>query len=193
MRVDVDAFDALYRGTDDPWSFATSDYELSRYRSVIEHLSRDRYERCFEPGCSIGVLTRMLAERVADVVACETSPAAIAAAATRTVDLPQVDLHLATIPEWWPEGAFDLIVLSEIGYYWDREGLDGVLDRVLSSVDPTGCDLLAVHWTGHSEDHLLAGDEVHEVIARRFGEPEVSTRRIGEGQQGYVLERWSVT
>ena len=121
MRVDVDAFDALYRGTDDPWSFATSDYELSRYRSVIEHLSRDRYERCFEPGCSIGVLTRMLAERVADVVACETSPAAIAAAATRTVDLPQVDLHLATIPEWWPEGAFDLIVLSEIGYYWDRE------------------------------------------------------------------------
>jgi trans-aconitate methyltransferase len=193
MRVDIDAFDALYRDADDPWSFATSEYELSRYRSVIENLSRERYERCFEPGCSIGVLTQMLAERVAEVVACEASPTAISAAAIRTVDLAGVDLHLATIPEWWPVGSFDLIVLSEIGYYWDREGLGDVLDRVVSSADPTGCELLAVHWTGHSDDHLLTGDEVHEVIAQRFGEPQVSTRRVGDAQHGYVLERWSVS
>ncbi len=191
MRVDVEAFDALYRHAGDPWSFATSEYELSRYRSVIEHLSHERYDRCFEPGCSIGVLTSMLAERATNVVACDASPTALAAATTRTSGQPGVDLHLGAIPEWWPEGSFDLIVLSEIGYYWDRDGLDDVLGRVTSSADVSGCELIAVHWTGHSDDHLLTGDEVHEALARRFGRPEVSTRREGHEQQGYVLERWS--
>ena len=51
MRVDPATFEALYARTDDPWSFATSDYELGRYRATLDLIGAS-YQRAFEPGCS---------------------------------------------------------------------------------------------------------------------------------------------
>jgi Nodulation protein S (NodS) len=55
------SFEAKYRHSPDPWQFAASPYEQRRYAAILRSLSRARYSRAFEPGCSVGVLTAALA------------------------------------------------------------------------------------------------------------------------------------
>lgn len=187
MRVDLDSFDEMYRGGADPWNFVGSDYERERYRRTMRSLGRTRYQRCLEPGCSIGVLTEMLADRCDEVVACDTSAAAIETARRRLDGRTNVELFAASLPEWWPRGRFDLIVLSEFGYYWDADGLVPLVDRLVDTLEPGG-ELLAVHWLGHSDDHLLPGTSVHRILAARLGPSELRHEEIGK----YLLERWTV-
>ena len=74
-----------------------------------------------------------------------------------------VEFDVGTVPQQWPTGTFDLIVLSEIGYYVDREGVARLRDRALDSLDAGGT-LVAVHWLGSSPDHVLHGDAVHDAL-----------------------------
>ena len=37
--------------------------------------------------------------------------------------IDNVELAVGVVPAQWPSGRFDLVVLSEIGYYFDRRGL----------------------------------------------------------------------
>ena len=60
---DAEHFRRLYARSADPWAFRTSAYEKEKYRQTIAALGERRFRSGFEPGCSIGVLTRMLAER----------------------------------------------------------------------------------------------------------------------------------
>src|ERR1700674_5851731 len=56
-----DYFERLYAIEADPWRFASSNYERAKYKATLDTLKDDRYEAVFEVGCSIGILTRMLA------------------------------------------------------------------------------------------------------------------------------------
>ena len=60
---DAEHFRRLYARSADPWGFRTSGYEQEKYRRTIATLGERRFRSGFEPGCSIGVLTRMLATR----------------------------------------------------------------------------------------------------------------------------------
>ena len=186
MRVPLDPFDRMYRDGADPWDFSGSDYEQARYEHTMRSLGRARYLRCFEPGCSIGVLTGLLAERCDRVVACDASVGAIETARTRLAGRSNVELHAAAVPEWWPNGLFDLIVLSEFGYYWDVEGLGLLIDRLFDSLAPGG-ELIAVHWLGESTDHLLHGTDVHQLLRARLGDSDLRHEETDK----YLLERWS--
>jgi hypothetical protein len=48
-------------------------------------------------------------------------------------------------PGEWPEESFDLIMLSEIRYYFDDADLEQVLVLGIKTLNPGG-HLLAVHW-----------------------------------------------
>ena len=91
-------------------------------------------------------------------------------------DHPGVTVDVGSIPEWWPTGTFDLVVFSELGYYWDPAGLADLVDRLTTLVEPGG-DLLAVHWLGRSPDHVLHGDEVQTILTERLGSPTALDRR----------------
>ena len=183
MRVDPESFEALYATHGDPWSFASSEYELGRYDATAAMLA-GHYRRCFEPGSSIGVLTERLAARCDEVVAVDPSPSAVATARERLRDHPGVTVEVGSIPEWWPPGTFDLVVFSELGYYWDPTGLGDLVDRLTTLVEPGG-DLLAVHWLGRSADHVLHGDEVQTILTERLGPPTALDRR-----PQYVAALW---
>jgi hypothetical protein len=193
VRVDVSDFEERYSATADPWNFATSPYELERYRLVVEQLSPVVYRRCFEPACSIGVLTEMLAPHAREIVACDASETAVRVARGRLRAHGNVKLQVATLPEWWPPGTFDLIVLSELGYYWDEEGWSAMIDRFVGSIDEDGADVVAAHWLGQSDDHLLSGPVVHEIITARLGEPVARFEHpAAEPDVGFVLAKWRV-
>jgi Nodulation protein S (NodS) len=152
----------MYENDNDPWQFSTSEYERRKYALTVAALPHERYHNAFEPGCSIGVLSERLALRCDRLLSTDIIGDPLEIAADRLSDWPHVVVEERSIPEEWPQGFFDLIVLSEIAYYFDEEGLAKVLGSVVKTTRP-GAHLLGVHWRG-ATDYPQSGDDVHERI-----------------------------
>jgi SAM-dependent methyltransferase len=161
-------FDAMYEAASDPWGFQDRWYEQRKYAISLAQLPERRYRNAFEPGCSIGVLTAMLAGRCDRLLSCDVAAVAVRAAARRTRDLPQVRVERRQLPRQWPAGRFDLIVFSEILYYFGDDDLDQVIQHAVRALQPGGT-LLAVHWRHPVADYPRSGDDVHQALAGRPG------------------------
>lgn len=177
-------FEDLYGGDPDPWGLATRWYEARKYALTVAALPRPRYRSGFEPGCSIGVLTGLLAARCEHLLAADGIPAAAEQARARTAGLANVEVVDLTVPEGWPEATFDLVMLSEIAYYFDQEELGELLDRAHQSLEAGGT-LVAVHWRGPT-NYPLSGDHVHQLIGSR---PELSPV-VHHIEDELVLDVW---
>lgn len=193
MSTAPEAFERRYRAQPDPWQFATSAYEQARYATTVDWLGERRYRRAFEPACSIGVLTELLAARCTQVVACDVSATACAAARRRTGPTGRVEVVEAAVPVWWPEGSFDLIVLSEVGYYLDPAGVATLARRTLDALTGRAV-VVGVHWLGHSDDHRQHGADVHDELEEVLGAPAarctMDPLASGDEAQTFVIERW---
>jgi predicted TPR repeat methyltransferase len=157
-------FDELYARDGDPWDFATSGYERDKYAHSLEALGERRFERALEVGCSIGVFTEALAGRCESLLAVDISGDAVRAARRRTGGLDQVTVEQRSLPEETPEGPFDLVVCSEVLYYWDAGLLREGLDALTAQMAPGGL-LLAVHWTEPTREYPLQGGDAHAIVA----------------------------
>jgi SAM-dependent methyltransferase len=146
----VSYFDDLYAESPDPWGFETKWYERRKYQITLAALPLDRYRRAYEPGCSIGVLTEMLASRCDFLIASDFAPAAVAAARRRVGHLPRVEVRSLVSPREWPEGMFDLIVVSELAAYFDDADLMLLVRQVARSLDAGG-HLVLVHFRPQGE------------------------------------------
>jgi SAM-dependent methyltransferase len=190
--MDPGYFRDLYASSTDPWGMAERWYETRKYALSVALLPRERYPSAFEPGCSIGVLTARLAPRCDRLLACDAAGAAVESARTRTAGLPGVRVERRTVPGQWPPGSsFDLIVLSELLYYFGDTDLEEVLALSAGALRPDG-HLLAVHWRHHAPGYPRTGDNVHQALdghgglARlaRYQDPdftaEVFTRADGD-------------
>jgi SAM-dependent methyltransferase len=161
-------FDEVYAASPDPWEFATRWYEARKYAISVALLTSQHYGDAFEPGCSIGVLTELLAPRCDRLLSCDVAAEAVRTAATRTASRPNVRVQRRVIPRDWPPGGFDLIVFSEFLYYFAGDDLDQVLDLGVAALRPGG-SLLAVHWRRPVADYPRSGDDVHQVLAGHAG------------------------
>lgn len=121
----------------------------------------------------------------AEAVASEASAGGIGGVAgeSATPGPSGVELRRMAAPAQWPEGEFDLVVLSEVGYYSGEEDLGLLLHRVLGSLSADGV-LLACHWRHPVADYLLDGDRVHAAIGAR-PELAVLARHL---EEDFVLE-----
>ncbi len=153
-------FEAEYARDPDPWRFATSEYERAKYADTLAALDPRRFESAFEVGCSIGVLTTQLAPRCDRLLAVDVAEAALARARQACAGWPNVGFARMRVPDQWPEGQFDLILLSEVLYYLDSTEIDRAATSVLRTLKPGGVALL-VHWTGPT-DYPCSGDETAE-------------------------------
>jgi len=156
-------FDRLYAGDPDPWGFTSRWYEQRKYALTLAALPSPSYRRGLEVGCSVGVLTAALAARCASLVAVDVSSAALSAARRRVP--VSVNLIQASVPDEWPAGAYDLVVVSEVGYYLDAATLERLLDLIARDLAPGGV-VVACHWRHPVADYPLSGDEVHAALAR---------------------------
>ncbi|MGI8709773.1 MAG: SAM-dependent methyltransferase [Acidimicrobiales bacterium] len=182
---DPAAFEDLYATDPDPWDFRTSAYEQGRYDAVMSALRRPRYRRAFEPACSVGELTLRLARRCDRIDAVELSPTAAAQAQQRCRALDHVHIEVGSVMDHDGQG-YDLVVFSELGYYFEAEDLALLVDRLVNTIEPGG-ELVACHWLGTSPDHRLHGDEVHDVLATRPGLEAIGGRR----HEGFRIESWT--
>ena len=137
-------FEARYAADPDPWDFETSAYEptstSARWRRSAPSLGR-----AFEAGCSIGVFTAMLAERCDDCSPSTSRRPRSTPPASAWPPWTMSGSSAATLPGEWPAGPFDLVVCSELLYYWDRETLEASLPTIADSLAPGG-RLVAVHY-----------------------------------------------
>ena len=84
------------------------------------------------------------------------------------------------------EGEFDLIVLSEIGYYLDPAQWLQVIEQAVASLSPGGA-LLACHWLHPIDGCPQDGREVHALLARHL--PLYPLLRHEEAD--FLLEYWT--
>ena len=180
-----DYFEALYAADADPWNFETKPYELQKYAATLEHLPRARYQYALELGCSIGVLTGQLAARCDALLALDAAQAAVDAARARCADLPNVEVRRATLPAEFPDGAFDLILMSEVGYYFALPDLTRLQNRILNALKSDG-DLVLVHYLPNVPDYPLTGDEVHAAFESLAG----LRRLAGFRAERYRFDAW---
>jgi cyclopropane fatty-acyl-phospholipid synthase-like methyltransferase len=160
-------FDALYEADPDPWNFAASPYERAKYTLTLNALPKPHYRSALEVGCSIGVLTRSLASRCDSVIAVDAAPAPLVEARRRCADLKDVVFEQMFVPEQWPDGVFELIVLSEVVYYLSPEDVSRLAARIVDCL-PEGGSVILVHWTGLT-DYPLSGDEAVALLLERIG------------------------
>lgn len=173
-RLDRDYFENLYAQSMDPWDFETSEYERRKYERTLGVLGERRFYRGFEAGSSIGVFTAMLAARCDELLAVDTSEKAVEIAKRRLTEHPHVRVERRTLPEEMPEEPFDLIVASEVLYYWPREVVLEAL-RSFEEILAQGGVLVAVHWRKETRTYPLQGDEVHELLIRHTRLTNVKT------------------
>ncbi|MBB2947188.1 SAM-dependent methyltransferase [Actinoplanes lutulentus] len=183
MTTPVTYFERMYAGSADPWNFETRWYDARKHALTVAALTRPRYRSAFEPGCSTGRLTALLAGRCDSLLAVDAVGAAVRTAASRAAGQPQVTVREAAVPHEWPAESFDLIVLSEIGYYFSNADLSTLVERTVASLEPGG-DLVAVHWRWPVEEHARSGDEVHAVLAATDG----LTRQSRLEEADFLLE-----
>ena len=180
-------FDQVYAANRDLWDFETSAYEREKYTATLAALPRPHYARAFEIGCSLGVLTARLAPRCGYLLAVDVSEAALAQARARCVGHSQVDIRNLRVPEEFPDQQFDLILLSEVGYYWSAPDLARAAGQLLAALNPGG-QLLLVHWTPPVHQQQLAGDEVHDFFLAKAGAAGPLRHLAGQRHETYRLD-----
>ena len=184
--ISPDYFEALYRDHGDPWHFETSAYERAKYDHTIASLPQEHFRDALEVGCANGVLTQRLAPRCDQLLSVDVSPTALAAARKRCAHLPQVTFEERRLPQDLPAGPFELVLLSEVIYYWDSDDL-ALMAKGLKTMIPSGGYVLLVHWTGDT-DYPKSGDD---AVAELFGYVSSDIYVVQEARsEQYRLDLW---
>ncbi len=164
-------FDGMYNASADPWQLQERWYERRKFAITLALLPLPRFRHAFEPGCSVGVLTEQLAGRCDRVTATDLVPAALEATGRRLTECgvdEKVTLLRRSLDEDWPATDFDLVVLSEVGYYLQPATLRGILDREVPRLT-NAATIVAAHWRHPVADYPMTGDETNDVVAATPG------------------------
>jgi SAM-dependent methyltransferase len=160
-------FTGMYLAKDDPWDNAGKWSDQRKYAVMLASMRQPRYRRAYEPGCAVGVFTRMLATRCDEVLAVDCVDEAVLQARAAVADHPHVRVAKALLPQQLPDGAFDLIVIGDLLYYLSAADLEALLAGLVDRLEPGG-DLVAAHFRDR-EAGGYDGFNVHAGLVRRTG------------------------
>jgi LmbE family N-acetylglucosaminyl deacetylase/SAM-dependent methyltransferase len=171
---------------DDPWGFEDRWYERRKRALTAAALPRERFGSALEVGCSAGVFTAELASRCDRLLALDIAASAVRRARDRVAAAgfgDTVETRVARVPQEFPDGSFDLVVLSEVAYYCSPDDLRELLARTTASLAADGV-LVACHWRHLVQGYPLTGDEVHRVLC---GIPELTVLAHHE-EEDFLLD-----
>lgn len=182
-------FEALYSGRSDPYDLTTRWYEQRKYQLTLAALTQPTYRNALEIDCGEGLFTDQLAPRCAALSAIDASPTATQRARTRLGPRPGLSISDVVVPGDWPEGHFDLIVLSEVGYYLGEDDLSTLAARIADCA-PSPTELVAVHWRHRSPTLTSDGDTVHQKLGAALQQWQLHTRHV---ERDFLLDVWTAT
>ncbi|AHE55948.1 SAM-dependent methyltransferase [Sphingomonas sanxanigenens] len=186
--LDAAYFDGIFAKDDDPWGLASSDYEAAKFAQTRAVLADRRYASAFEVGCAHGVLTAQIVDLCDTLLAVDISHRALALAQQRLGDRAQAVFRTMAFPREAPVGeTFDLVILSEVIYYWDTGDLARAADWLRENIAPGGRVIL-VHYTG-ATDYPQGGDAAVERLWNAIGRDFGVVR--AERHDRYRLDLWA--
>lgn len=165
-------FEERWGSSADPWDHAGRWYETRKYDLTVAALPHARYRHAVEPACGVGLVTARLAARAAAVSASDRFDRAVAAARVRCADLDNVAVRVGDVRDGPPAVPFDLAVLGEVLYYFDAATVVEVVRRWHAACAPGG-HVVLVHHRPVVDEHVLAGDDVHQIARDMLGPPAV--------------------
>ncbi|MEO9239171.1 MAG: class I SAM-dependent methyltransferase [Jatrophihabitantaceae bacterium] len=187
MNTDTGYLDRLYRDDDDPWQLADGFYEKRKRDLLLASLDRTRFRSGFEPGCSIGLLSLQLAQRCDALLASDYHPRAVERARGRLAGLAGVRVQTMLLPDQWPVAhEFDLIVLSELGYFIDRPAWIRFCQQAKASLSPDGT-VVACHWRHPFAERRTSTEELHSLL----GEALPGRHAVSLVDEDFLLDLWT--
>jgi SAM-dependent methyltransferase len=201
--VDLVYLDAMYHASADPWHLTEGWYEARKRALIMSVLPRQRFRSGFEPGCSVGELTALLAHRCDRLLSVDAHGDAVAAARQRVPDRTSVRIAQMVVPDVWPgagDGApFDLVVLSEIGYYLSPASWLTLAGQVASTATANAV-VLACHWRREFPERTQPTAHVHRVLDEMLDFPSLARYTdadifldVWSGQDSSVAEEQGLT
>lgn len=178
-------FEGLYAASDDPWNVRGAWYEQRKRAVLLASLARPHYRNVFEPGCGNGELSAALAPRCDALLACDGAASALDAARRRPHD-SHVRFEQRRLPQDWPGyQAFDLVIVSELGYYFEPATLAAMLTQAAASLAPGG-ELVLCHYLHDFDDRRVTTDAVHAAASATPGLLPIMHHR----DQDFLLDTW---
>ena len=159
-------FDALYAEQPDPWGLDERFYERRKRDLVLASLPRAHVS----PGVRTRLRDRPAHGRAGAALRrghrlgrrAGRRRAGVARGSATGPRSERVIVEQRRIPADWPAGRFDLIVVSEVGYYCPDLGQLQLPDR--GRAWPPDGVLLACHWRHPADDHPVTAADVHTAI-----------------------------
>ena len=182
----ADHFRQIYRSNPDPWAFASSPYEQAKYRQTMAALGDRHFTAGLEVGCSIGILTTLLAARCDTLLGLDLVEEPLQAARTRCANQPHVQFAQMQVPNQWPGRRFDLIVLSEVLYFLSERDIDRCAEHALRVLLPNPV-VVMVNWLGSTQDPTSGDAAAERFIAATSLQLEVKGQERHEGYRLDVL------
>ena len=173
MQHTAEYFEALFNSNHDPWQFRSRWYEARKRALTLACLPQARYGHAFEPGCAIGELAAALATRCDSLLVSDGSANAVAIARARLCGFSHVRVMQARVPAQWPAEKFDLIIISEFGFYLSPAKMQVLAGQTRNSLRPGGT-VVACHWRAPIAGCVLDGDAVHQALDEGIGLQRVS-------------------
>lgn len=159
--LDSEYFKSVYDASEDPWNFETSEYEAKKYAVTIASLPKEHYENVLEIGCSIGVLTQLLAQKSNHLLATDISEKALDRAKKRCENLENITFKKLNFQNELPEDQYDLIMVSEVAYYLSPNDWELAVGNLFDRLKSDG-NIVLVHWLPEVHDYPQTGDKVHQ-------------------------------
>ncbi len=161
----------------DPWGFERRWYEQRNYQVTMACLVRDR--RVFEPECSVGVLTALLAD-----------PGGLCRRPGHRPGGPRADdresprcwrerpclRRTLGHADPWPETGYDLVVISEVLYYLEADEAGQFMAQTVEHLDADG-HVVVAHWQTRVPEYPLSGAVAQRIACETDGLKVVGTYR----------------
>lgn len=178
----------LYEKKEDPYHFNDSPYETEKYAHMMRLLNGRTYGSALEIGAAEGAFTQLLAPSCSSYLAIEVAEAAVARAKDRLAGYANVTFVHAALPNQMPDGKFDLIIASDVLYYFPKDVLLDLTCRFEEALEPGGL-LFAQHYlgnfgqtiVGHKTHDLMKSHSVLEVIH------DETVTEVGPEGKGYTI------
>ncbi len=184
-------FEPLFARGPDPWHFEDSWYEERKATLLLSSLPHARYGAVFEPGCAGGFLSERLARRCDRLLAWDGARQAVQYAAQRLKACAHAQVEHGWVPQRWPEGRFDLVVLSELLYYLPQADIEHVARCCGNTLLASGPEatIVACHWLHPFDNFPLGGARAHEILHEHLQIPRVAQWRDAD----FCLDIWSAS
>lgn len=173
-------FNWRYRKSD-PYNVSISEYETEKTERSIRSLKfQPKFGSILEIGCGEGNMTTLLAAIAEKVVATDISDLAVKRTAVRTSAFSNVEARRMDLLADEAPGEFDLVVASEVLYYFEQAQLPAVMERVTSCVKKGGS-------VGLIHARALA-DDTAGVELKKFGARTIHEMFIGDPRYSVILD-----